>query len=472
MPKDHPQAMQPENPSSGDPKNGDAGVQASRARDAAGHIPVDTGRLSVVADICRRAAADLARQGYKPDGEKVLRRFGLNEISRYMIPLPPAKLRALIRNTPELPQGHSVGGQPFFTLEEVNEIRQHVGTLPTPSRARDVDSPQVARRAVGPAKVATVCNFKGGVSKTTTAAHLAMAAALDGLNVLVIDLDSQASMSALFGVTAEDERQTAYALMAWDRARTELARAGQDTSSSGPKGGRTDQDSPDPWLDLTADDLIRPTHWPTVDILPAQLNLYWAEFQIPVWLQAARGWRFWDALGNFLTDQRLLDDYDLVIVDTPPALGYLTINALAAADILLVPVGASFIEFDSTGRFFDMLATTFASIEETLAESHDTPPKFTWDAVQVLLTRYDDSQQAELADLIETYLGDMVSHHRQSYTALVGQAGERVSGIYEAAPGDFNPQTYRRGRETFDASWAALKALLAAGRVQEQERTV
>ena len=126
-----------------------------------------------------------------------------------------------------------------------------------------------------------------------------------------------------------------------------------------------------------------------------------------------------------------------------------------------------------------MLATTFASIEETLAGSHDDPPKFTWDAVQVLLTRYDDNQQAELADLIETYLGDMVSSHRQSYTALVRQAGERVSGIYEAAPGDFNPQTYRRGRETFDASWAALKALLEASLAREhgqeqghaQERT-
>jgi chromosome partitioning protein len=53
-----------------------------------------------------------------------------------------------------------------------------------------------------------------------------------------------------------------------------------------------------------------------------------------------------------------------VVLDTPPALGYLTINALAAADILLVPLGASFLEFDSTGRFFDMLHATFASIEE------------------------------------------------------------------------------------------------------------
>ena len=62
----------------------------------------------------------------------------------------------------------------------------------------------------------------------------------------------------------------------------------------------------------------------------------------------------------------------------------------------------------------------------------------------------------------------------ESYTALVGQAGERVSGIYEAAPGDFNPQTYRRGRETFDAGWAALKTLLEASRAGdgEQERAV
>jgi len=59
----------------------------------------------------------------------------------------------------------------------------------------------------------------------------------------------------------------------------------------------------------------------------------------------------------------VLDEYDVVILDTPPALGYLTINALAAADILLVPLGASFLEFDSTGRFFDMLYSTFASID-------------------------------------------------------------------------------------------------------------
>lgn len=470
MPKDHPPPM----PQADPPAPTDQPACA-----AAG--PVDTAKLSVVADICRRAAADLVRQGYKPDGEKTLRRFGLNEICRYMLPLTAPELRAALKANPDWPQGHLIGGQPFFTLEEVNALRECLdSTLPKVdlmSRARDASSrsetggrakqphgarstaeptsPSSSSEAVGQAKIVTLCNFKGGVSKTTTAAHLAMAAALDGLNVLVVDLDSQASMSTLFGETAKDETETAYAMMAWDRARAQHAEA---------------PNAVDPalkdYLDITADDLIRPTHWPTIDILPAQLNLYWAEFQIPVWLQSSRGWRFWDALENFLTAENLLDDYDLVIVDTPPALGYLTINALAAADILLVPVGASFIEFDSTGRFFDMLATTFSSIEGTLAASHDTPPKFEWDAVQVLLTRYDDSQQGELGDLIEAYLGDMVSKHRQSYTALVGQAGERVSGIYEAPLADFNPQTYRRGRETFDESWAVLKGLLAASRAR------
>ena len=454
MPKDHSRPMPNSDPQTPDKRH--ARVTQTPAKRA----PVDTANLSVVAEICRSAAADLARQGYKPDGEKVLRRFGLNEICRYMLPVSPPELRRMLKENPDWPQGHLVGGHQFLTLEEVNTVRRNlhdsgaVAEADQPSRARDAGekaNPPSSSEAIGQAKIVTLCNFKGGVSKTTTAAHLAMAAALDGLNVLVVDLDSQASMSTLFGETAKDETETAYALMAWDRARAQQAEA---------------SDSVDPalseYLNLGADDLIRPTHWPTIDILPAQLNLYWAEFQIPVWLQTSRGWRFWEALGNFLSAEKLLDDYDLVIVDTPPALGYLTINALAAADILLVPVGASFIEFDSTGRFFDMLATTFSSIEETLASTHDTPPKFQWDAVQVLLTRYDDAQQGELGDLIQAYLGEMVSPHRQSFTALVGQAGERVSGIYEAPLADFNPQTYRRGRETFDASWAVLKDLLKA----------
>jgi chromosome partitioning protein len=179
---------------------------------------------------------------------------------------------------------------------------------------------------------------------------------------------------------------------------------------------------------------------------------------------AARGWKLWDALTDRLDADGVLDDYDIVFIDTPPALGYLTINGLAAADILLVPMGASFLEFDSTGRFFDMLHSTFASIEEgeNLAARALGRPEmgFEWEAVRPVITRYDGAQQGELAALMQAYMGRTLSPHKQDFTALIGQAGEQVNGIYEADYRDFNRETYARGRETFDATYAAFKRLL------------
>ncbi|MCT4682896.1 MAG: AAA family ATPase, partial [Roseicyclus sp.] len=217
-------------------------------------------------------------------------------------------------------------------------------------------------------------------------------------------------------------------------------------------------------LTLTARDVIQPTHWPNIDLIGAQLNLSWAEVQSPGWRLQARGWKLWDALTDRLAEDGILDAYDIVFLDTPPALGYLTINGLAAADILLVPLGASFLEFDSTGRFFDMLHSTFASIEEGENMAARALGReelaFEWDAVRAVITRYDGAQQAELAALMQAYLGRTLSPHRQDFTALIGQAGEQVAGIYEADYRDFNRETYVRGRETFDATYAAFKRLL------------
>ena len=180
--------------------------------------------------------------------------------------------------------------------------------------------------------------------------------------------------------------------------------------------------------------------------------------------QGLRSWALWDGLQNFLQDEGILDDYDVVILDTPPALGYLTINALAAADILLVPLGASFLEFDSTGRFFDMLYTTFASIEEgenaALRKAGLPEMRFEWDVVRAIVTRFDASQQTDMANVIQAYFGDFMNAYRQDYTALVGQAGEQVNGIYEADYRDFNRETYVRGREAFDRTYAEFKELL------------
>ena len=178
----------------------------------------------------------------------------------------------------------------------------------------------------------------------------------------------------------------------------------------------------------------------------------------------SRSWPLWDALLNGLEKGGVLEEYDIIFIDTPPALGYLTINALSAADILLVPLGASFLEFDSTGRFFDMLYSTFASIEDgenaNLRRSGLPEIQFEWDAVRTIITRFDAAQQTDLANVIQAYFGDLMTTFRQDVTAMVGQAGEQVNGIYEADYREFNRDTYVRGREAFDRTWAEVKELI------------
>lgn len=421
--------------------------------------PTDTSGFAQIAQACGQGRADLSSRGLNDQGRKSLRLFSTWEITRYLIPVAQAHFRRVLKQNPDLPQGQSetAGGAKWFTLDEVLRLRAFFGAQGSkaknylPYRPSDL-----------PAKLVSVANFKGGVGKTSTAAHLAMSAALDGYKVLVIDLDSQGSMTSIFGGTVEDEWQTAFPLIA--RHYGDHLRAENQNRVARGENPQPLDDTLSAAMEITATDLIQSTHWPNIDLIGAQLNLYWAEFQIPVWRMAARGWKLWDALTDRLSTDGMLDQYDVIFIDTPPALGYLTINGLAAADILLVPLGASFLEFDSTGRFFDMLHSTFASIEEgenIAARALGRPETaFEWDAVRAVITRYDGAQQGELAALMQAYLGPTLSPHRQDFTALIGQAGEQVNGIYEADYRDFNRETYARGRETFDATYAAFKRLL------------
>ena len=421
--------------------------------------PVSTDRFARAAELCARGREDLMNRGLSDGAAKTLRRFSTWEITRYLIPVATAHFRRVLKANPHLPQGISetTGGAKWFTLDEVLTLRAHFAA--EGSRTKEY----LPYRPAGlPAKIAAVANFKGGVGKTSTAAHLAMSAALDGYRVLVVDLDSQGSMTSIFGGKVSDEWSTVFPLIARDYA---------SALQSENRARETRGDAPIPLdetlthaLSLSAADVIQKTHWPNIDLIGAQLNLYWAEFQIPVWRLGLKSWKLWDALTRAFERDGLLDAYDVILLDTPPALGYLTINGLAAADILLVPLGASFLEFDSTGRFFDMLHSTFRSIEEgenIAARALGAPElSFEWDAVRAVITRYDASQQAELANLIQAYMGDFMTAYRQDLTALIGQAGEQVAGIYEADYRDFNRDTYIRGRETFDATYGEFKKLL------------
>ena len=418
-----------------------------------------TAGFAQIASACARGRDDLASRGMNAEGRKVLRQFSTWEITKYLIPIAPAHFRRVLKANPDLPQGRSETetSAKWFTLDEVLRLRAHFAAIG--SKAKEY----LPYRPKGlPAKITAVANFKGGVGKTSTCAHLAMSAALDGYKVLVIDLDSQGSMTSIFGGTVADEWQTVFPLLGRHYA-THLRAENQTRQARGDAPIALDETLSEA-LKITADTLVQKTHWPNIDLIGAQLNLYWAEFQIPVWRMQGRGWKLWDALTDILEADGILDRYDLIFLDTPPALGYLTINGLAAADILLVPVGASFLEFDSTGRFFDMLHSTFASIEEGENIAARALGRgelaFEWDAVRLVITRYDGAQQAELSGLMQAYLGRSLSPYRQDFTALIGQAGEQVSGIYEADYRDFNRDTYIRGRETFDATYADFKRLL------------
>jgi chromosome partitioning protein len=186
------------------------GISPDRAAEDVA-APMTTAGFEALAASCRQGREDLMGRGLDPTGTKTLRRFSTWEITRYLIPVAPAHFRRVLRQNPDLPQGitETDGGAKWFSLDEVLKLRAFFAA--EGSKAKDY---RPYRPEGLPAKLVAVANFKGGVGKTSTAAHLAMSAALDGYKVLVLDLDSQASMTSIFSGRVEDEWQTVFPLLA------------------------------------------------------------------------------------------------------------------------------------------------------------------------------------------------------------------------------------------------------------------
>ncbi|HWG64220.1 MAG TPA: ParA family protein [Streptosporangiaceae bacterium] len=150
----------------------------------------------------------------------------------------------------------------------------------------------------GPARVAAVCNQKGGVGKTTTTINLGAALAEQGRRVLLVDFDPQGALSVGLGIQPHELDYTIYNLLMERR--------------------------------LTAPEVIQKTNMSGMDLLPSNIDLSGAEVQ----LVHEVGREF--VLGGVL--EPVIPEYDVVLIDCQPSLGLLTVNALACADGVLVPL--------------------------------------------------------------------------------------------------------------------------------------
>jgi chromosome partitioning protein len=202
-----------------------------------------------------------------------------------------------------------------------------------------------------------VANFKGGVGKTTTAMALAQGLSLHGHKVLAIDLDPQGSLSTLFGIVAQTEVNEAMTAL--------------------------------PLLRGECDDLLpvaRATYWDGVDLVPAAPMLFAAEFAIPSRQAQSSGASFWTLLDRGLASARVA--YDVIVIDTPPALSYLTINALMAADGIVVPTPPTALDFASLAHFWQLFADFRGNAEFVRGGGKR------YAFIHVLLTRVDQSDVA------------------------------------------------------------------------------
>jgi len=363
---------------------------------------------------------------FPPSASKTLRKFSSGEAAR-LIGVTDSRLRQLSL-AGEGPQPEiTANGQRRYALSEINALRE---LLSRSARSRkDALEYLPHRTPEDHLQVIAVTNFKGGSGKTTTAAHLAQYLALRGYRVLGIDLDPQASFTALFGLAPEFEvgaNETLYGAIRYDEKRRSLS------------------------------EIIRKTYFDGLSLVPGNLELMEFEHETPRALTA--GLRSPEQVFFARVAQAIdpvADQFDVVIIDCPPQLGYLTLAGICAATGVLVTVHPQMLDVASMSQFLLMTRDLLSVVREAGA-------RLNYDFLRYLVTRYEpqDAPQTKVVALLRNLFGDHVLTNPMVKSTAMSDAGLTKQTLYEIGRESLTRSTYDRAADALESMHLEIENLI------------
>ncbi len=359
---------------------------------------------------------------YPPNATKGLRQFSLSETAEYLGVTQNHIKKLHLEGKGPIPATTS-SGRRTYTADQMLELRQYLDKHGRADFKRYVPH----RRAGEPLQVLAVVNFKGGSGKTTTAAHLAQHLALTGHRVLAIDLDPQASLSALHGIQPElDKNPSLYEALRYDDERKPIS------------------------------EVIRPTNFPGLDIVPANLELQEYEYDTPLAASnkaTSAGRMFFTRISTALKE--VDDRYDVVVIDCPPQLGYLTLTALTASTSVLITVHPQMLDIMSMSQFLLMLGSILQSIKGAGAAV-----KLKW--FRYLVTRYEptDGPQTQMVGFMQAMFARSMLKNQMLKSTAISDAGITKQTLYEVEKAQFTRSTYERAMESLNAVNSEITGLI------------
>lgn len=364
----------------------------------------------------------LSLQRFPPHAKKNLRSFSLAEVATYL-GVSQSHLKKLhLEGKGPVPETSS-SGRRSYTAEQMLELRRYLDQHGRSDARMYVPH----RRAGEKLQVLAVVNFKGGSGKTTTAAHVGQYLALTGHRVLAIDLDPQASLTSLHGFQPElDQTKSIYDAIRYDDERVPLS------------------------------EVIQRTNFPGLDIVPANLELQEYEYDTPLAMadrNSNAGKAFFTRISNALAE--VDDRYDVVVVDCPPQLGYLTITALTAATSVLITIHPQMLDVMSMGQFLLMLGGILEPIRSAGAEVN-----LSW--YRYLVTRYEptDQPQAQMVAFLRTLFGEFILKNQMLKSTAISDAGITKQTLYEVEKNAMTRSTYERAMEALDSVNGEIAGLI------------